>query len=162
MLVLLVCTGNTCRSSMAEYLLRHMIKDTSLETQIEVASAGLAAFPNQPASPHAIDVTKNYGCDLSVHRSRQLTKALLAKADLVLTMTKQHSQYICERFPQFHRKVYPLKAYVAYPSESQDIIDPFGQSLEHYQETAGELVQVLELLLDKLRQLIPQNDLNTI
>ncbi|MEC9488600.1 MAG: protein tyrosine phosphatase, partial [Halanaerobium sp.] len=86
--ILLVCTGNTCRSSMAEALLRKIISEAEDELgQVEVFSAGLTATEGAPAAPHAIKAMQERGIDLTGHSATRVTEELIRDADLILTMT---------------------------------------------------------------------------
>ncbi len=103
-LILLVCTGNTCRSPMAEKLLVHRLTDnvngSGKRLRARVASAGLAAMDGDCASPQAVEVLRRRGIDLSEHQSRCADQSLLLSADLILTMTNNHAQAILRSLPQ--------------------------------------------------------------
>lgn len=112
MKILLVCTGNTCRSSMAEGIMRSMLEDMGKISQgVEIYSAGLAALPNQLASKHAIEVMKEDNIDLTKHRSKQVTDTMVEQSDLILTMTKAHKDAIVSRWSNSTHKTYTLKEY---------------------------------------------------
>lgn len=84
--ILVVCTGNTCRSPLVAAWLEHLLDD-----RFSVSSAGLLGWNERPASPHAVTVAEARGIDLTAHRSRRLEGALVQRADLVLAMTRQHA-----------------------------------------------------------------------
>lgn len=116
--ILFVCTGNTCRSSMAEALAKDFLRRCQVENAektpmptIKVISAGTGANENEPASTQAQLVMSERGLDLSGHQARFLTTKMLQEADLILTMTKRHQEYIEEIMPQVHGKVFLLKEY---------------------------------------------------
>jgi len=129
--ILFVCTGNTCRSSMAEALAKDFLRrrqadqaeymvecvqcgqDTAetMGAEINVLSAGTGAIENEPASPQARQVMADWGLDLSQHRARFLTTKMLQEADLILTMTQRHKDYIEEIMPDAQGKVFLLKEY---------------------------------------------------
>jgi protein-tyrosine-phosphatase len=95
--VLFVCTGNTCRSPMAEGLLKRMAQENRIP--LEVQSAGLAAFAGVPATPEAIEACREKGVDISSHLSQPLNKTLVTESDLILTMTGKHKEMIVKKMP---------------------------------------------------------------
>ena len=148
--ILFVCTGNTCRSSMAEALFKAMLVD--LDRNIDdlvIHSAGIYAEDNQNASPGAIIAMENRGIDLKNHRSRSLTKEMVDDADLVLTMTSSHKSAILNSLPRSEGKVYTLKEY-ANLEGNLDVSDPFGKRMEIYDETAEEIKEALKKVIEKI------------
>jgi protein-tyrosine phosphatase len=115
---LIVCTGNICRSPMAEALLAARLKGVSA-----VSSAGIAASPGRPAEPEAIDICRANGLDIANHRARQLDEALLKEHPLVLVMEDAHGQWIARRFPHMRERVFLLGHYL----ESIEVPDPYGE-----------------------------------
>lgn len=141
--ILFVCTGNTCRSPLAEHLLKAMAKD-----RYEVKSAGIAAFDGDAAAEHVHQVLREKGITIK-HRAQPVTPELIDWADLVLTMTKQHERILQESFPEQVEKIAALKAYVMEQETNLDVADPFGGSLEVYRQTRNELEELLERLIEK-------------
>ena len=143
--IALVCTGNTCRSPMAETLLREQLRSRlGREDAVRVLSAGVAAISGSGASPQAIEVMGNRGLDLTGHSSRPLDDAVMNVADLVLTMTRGHREAILAAWPDMHERVFTLRR------DGGDITDPVGMPVEVYQQCADQMDVELAAWLDSL------------
>lgn len=116
--ILVVCTGNICRSPIADFMLR----EKTAHLGLNVSSAGVGAMVGWPADPPAVAVAMSHGLDLGTHRARQLTVEMLVASDLVLTMDQGHSNWINQRFPQFRGRVHKLLKW----RENADVEDPYG------------------------------------
>ncbi len=123
--IVFVCTGNTCRSPMAEALMRPLMPNGW-----EVLSAGLHASVGHPPTPEAVQAVAEYGADISGHRVRSMTDALAFSATLLVGMTEDHASELRVRFPFAAGKVRMLGDYG--PAPVRDISDPFGGSLADY------------------------------
>ena len=135
--VLVVCTGNTCRSPMAEGWLNHKLAGKGWIAE----SAGVAAWGGGCASPEAVAVMREIGIDIASHRNQSLTRALVEEAAIILAMTDGHRREIERRFPEAKAKVRLVKSFGAAPAE--DVVDPFGASADVYRRVRDELVQAL-------------------
>lgn len=141
--ILFVCTGNTCRSPMAEYLLKAKASE-----HFEVRSAGLAAWPGQDAHEHVKTLLAQRGIEVK-HQSQQANEELIRWADLVLSMTQAQAELLKKQFPDDQDKIYPLKVYVQPDEKEPDIADPFGGDLAVYEKTLAEIEKWLEEFLKK-------------
>ncbi len=143
--LLFVCTGNTCRSPMAEYF----FNDRCKADEWQASSAGLAAVPGQPASALAQHIMMDhYQLDLTGHRARPVCKELIEQSDLILTMTDQHRDLLKQIFPRAADKIMSL-AECADASKTQ-IIDPFGGGLADYKQTADQILCLIDQVLSVL------------
>ncbi|MGI6433884.1 MAG: low molecular weight protein arginine phosphatase [Syntrophomonadaceae bacterium] len=147
--ILLVCSGNTCRSPMAAALLDKILQERGLNPQeYRIASAGLAAAPGWPASPEAIHAMQLEGLDISGHRSQTLNQNMVEEADVVLTMTASHRRCILDQCMQQGDKVYTLAEFAE--DREADILDPFGMDEVKYIESAAEIKRLLDKIVDKM------------
>jgi protein-tyrosine-phosphatase len=145
--ILFVCTGNTCRSYMAEVISKNYLTGLGVDgLGIEVISAGTGAFSDEPPTPEAKAVMLEQGMHIEEHSSRLLTSELVKKADLILVMTQRHKSHILKLVPEAGKKVHLLMEYgidcernEKNAADSLDIIDPFGHPLEHYRLCADQL-----------------------
>lgn len=142
--ILFVCSGNTCRSPMAEAIARQMlakrlnVKEEELEQKgVTVLSAGSFAMPGSRAAAPAIEVMRGMGADLSKHRSRPLSVELIHQADVVYTMSRSHAQAVVALSPSSADKVMML-------DPRGDIDDPVGGDVALYESVAGELRDLIE------------------
>jgi glyceraldehyde-3-phosphate dehydrogenase (NADP+) len=146
-----VCTGNTCRSPMAEAMARHMLAerlgmdddspDALAGQGYAVESAGVAAYPGSPAADNAQAVMREFGLDITGHSSQPLSEALVESAARVVGLTMGHADGIARSFPDHGDKILVLDA--------RGVPDPIGGSLDVYRQCAAHIAARLEIFLDQ-------------
>ncbi len=138
-----ICTGNTCRSPMAEAIFHSHNKDG-----MDVRSAGIYAMDGGDISENAKRVIRDADIDFT-HFSRQVSEEDVRWANLILTMTTAHKQLVMQAFPFAADKIFTLKEYVR-PYGSHDVSDPFGGDVHMYRQTFQELTILTKDLFTKL------------
>ena len=141
--LIFVCTGNTCRSPIAEGLLKHLLGS---DCGWEISSAGVCAANGWPPSENAVAALREKGIDISGQRSRTLTPELIEDADLLITMTQGHRLAVLAAVPQSDGKVFLLKSF-GIAQCAADIYDPVGESLDVYRRVRDEIDAALPDLI---------------
>ena len=142
--ILFVCTGNTCRSPMAEALAVKMAEGT----EYQIFSAGVSAWDGQPASENAVLAMKEEGLDLTGHVSQIISTELINNAALVLAMTSRHLDVIKSACPSAN--AHTLWGFAQ--NKQKDVSDPFGGDLNVYRKTAAEIKQLINLSLGRIKE----------
>ncbi|QGU00720.1 hypothetical protein SYNTR_2126 [Candidatus Syntrophocurvum alkaliphilum] len=147
--VLFVCTGNTCRSPMSQALFLKYLRQSSLNSNdFKVYSAGIYAMDGMPASEEAIKTLEKEGIDLSNHQSRVIDDKLIKKADLILTMTRNHKELLIDQYPYKADYIFTLSDYSQ--DIEEDVVDPFGQDRQAYYECYLQLKGLIQKTIKKL------------
>lgn len=152
--VLVVCSGNTCRSPLAAALLAARLADDDALRHVEVHSAGTSAWDGSPASEGSYLVALERGLDLSTHRARMLTTEMIQRADLVLTMSEAHAHRVADMGGA--SKVHTWTGYAGIAGAPSEIPDPFGGDVRHYREMADLLEGVVDGIVSRLRVDLPR------
>lgn len=145
--VLFVCSGNTCRSPMAEGLLGAILKEADV-SDIYVSSAGIFTAGGIFPSHNAQTAAGEFGADISLHQSRQIDPNIANGADIILCMTREHKHHVLEQFGDTAGRVFTLAEYAL--ENDEDIADPFGGDLETYMKCAEDLMFLLETISERL------------
>lgn len=151
--LLLVCSGNTCRSPMAQGLLLKYIADLQAKGILigyDVLSAGLYTIDGLPATPEALRVMLLEGIDISKHRSKQIDADLMEKADLILTMTSRHSEELGKQYPEKRHRIFSVGEFIG--ESAKEISDPYGRGEKAYLDSLQEIKGVLRQIIARASQ----------
>ena len=148
--ILVICTGNICRSPMAEGLLRQRIAQRSGGSTVRVHSAGTHGLDGEPATPHAVRAAAEMGVDITTHRARSLDREMVTRADLILVMEPFHGEIVERALPPGEREKVRLLGHFDAAGGSNTIADPYHQPLEAYRDCIGRLARCVEGVLHRL------------
>jgi protein-tyrosine-phosphatase len=147
--VLFVCTGNACRSPMAEAFLNYLAERRDVPAR--AVSAGLHPY-GEGATVEAFIAASELGADLSTHRPQAITEKLVEEADVILTMTRLHAELVLSQFHTAAGKTFPLMEYIG---KEGDVRDPFNHALCVYRKCARRLSQAVGMVLQSVRRTAP-------
>ena len=153
MKIMFICTGNICRSAMAQWLLKQKLEDKEIKN-VEVYSCGVYAqdgdIPTWEAKRVMMD---EYSIDMNKHRATNIVNSNIKEMDLILCATSRHKRDVLRIYPELEGKVFTMKEYVGYDREYHDKIDikdPWGYDIETYRSCIAEIDECLELLIKKV------------
>ena len=129
--IIVICTGNICRSPMAEILMKAKLQHYGMD----ICSAGIGALEGFAADPLASAVMLAHGHDLSNHRARQATQPMLAQMDLILTLDQTHNNWIANRFPELQGRTYKLGRWQG----NADVADPYRKPKAAFDQAFVEI-----------------------
>lgn len=134
--ILVVCTGNACRSPIAEAFLRKYLKP---EEDFEIISTGISALSGLAPTPEAIEAMEEKGIDISLYMSTPFSKEFAKKADIILVMGNIHKAFILEVLPEVKDKIHFYKEFAGIEDSEKEILDPIGQPISVYRKVRDEI-----------------------
>ena len=151
MKIMFICTGNICRSDMAEGMMRKLVEKNEIKN-IEVCSCGIYAETGDYATYNAIEAAKEYDANIQNHRATNIRDSKIEEMDLILCATLSHKQSVLYLYPQLNGKVYTMKEYAEIDNngKDKDIKDPWGYDLNVYYNCAQEIEECLEIIVKKI------------
>lgn len=147
--IIFICTGNICRSPMANHYMQKKVKDLGKSDQYIIDSCGTYAVSGEMATKNAIEAMKVYGVNMENHRAKSIQELDLNEYDLIIGLTTTHKIAVQSLYPHISKKVYTLKEYANPEEKYIDIDDPWGLSMQVYDSCAKEIVNNVDSLIEK-------------
>lgn len=150
MKIMFICTGNICRSAMAEGMMKKLAKDNNLD--LEICSCGIYAEDGDYATYNAIEASKYYDVDIKNHRATNIRNSKIKEMDIILCATESHKQSVLYMYPELKGKVFTMKEYAKLDKNGQDmdIKDPWGYDINVYQNCAKKIEECLTKIIEKI------------
>ena len=148
MKIMFICTGNICRSAMAEGMMKKLIKENNIDA--EVYSCGIYAETGNGPTYNAQEAASEYGADISNHRATNIRNSKIEEMDIILCATISHKQSVLYLHPELEGKVFTMKEYAKLDKNGQDmdIKDPWGYDEFVYRKCASEIEECLEKIVE--------------
>jgi protein-tyrosine-phosphatase len=146
--VMFICTGNICRSAMAQAMLEKKVNDK--HKSIVVYSCGIFAETGDFPTYNAIEAMEEYKIDLTKHKATNIRDSEIKDMDLILCATMSHKLNVLNMYPELKEKIYTIKEYADFPENDLDIKDPWGYDIEIYRFCASEIDKCLDIIIEKL------------
>ncbi len=146
--ILFMCTGNTCRSPMAQYYMQKRIKDLNKEDEYFIDSCGLYAINGEVGTLKAIQAMYSFNVDMRAHRAKNLLQVNLNDYDLIITFTMRQKKNLMNYCKGIRRKVFTLVEYTKPNTVFKDIADPFGHNLEAYKECSRTIAHYVDNIIE--------------
>lgn len=154
MKIMFICTGNICRSAMAEGMMKKLVNDNKIK-DIEIYSCGIYAETGDYSTYNAIEAANLYGADISNHRATNIRDSKIEEMDVILCATTSHKQNVLFLYPSLNGKVFTMKEYAGLDNKGNDmdINDPWGYDLNVYYNCAQEIEECLEIIVEKIKNI---------
>jgi len=148
--IMFVCTGNTCRSAMAEGLAKKEIIEKNLN--INVCSSGIFAMKGEHASYNSVAIMKEYDVDIVMHTATPIDEINIDDINLIFCATNNHKMQIIARYPNTKDRVYTMKEYAGLDNNGEDfdIKDPWGYDINRYRMCAAEISLCVDKIIEKI------------
>ena len=151
MKIMFICTGNICRSAMAEGMMKKLAKDNNLN--LDICSCGIYAEDGDYATYNAVEAAKYYNVNIEEHRATNIRRSRINEMDIILCATESHKQSVLYMYPELKEKVFTMKEYAELDKNGQnmDIKDPWGYDMNVYQNCAEEIEKCLIKTIKKVQ-----------
>ena len=150
MKIMFICTGNICRSAMAEGIMKKLVKERNIDA--EIYSCGIYAETGDYVTYNAEEAVKEYNVDITSHRATNIRESNIEKMDLILCATISHKQSVLYLYPNLQGKVFTMKEYANIDKDRQDmdIKDPWGYDMNVYKNCVKEIKECLDIIINKI------------
>lgn len=146
--IMFICTGNICRSAMADGLMKKLVKEQNKD--IEVYSCGIFAEDGDSPTYNAVEAIKEYGVDLKNHRATNIRNSKIKDMDIILCATVSHKNNVKAMYPELKDKILTMKEYAGFDESDLDIPDPWGYDIETYRFCASTISNCLRIIVEKI------------